>query len=79
MAVNILTWNIEGLHKYQDNTDLKNYFMKFDIVALCETWGNFAGDFDNFFSSYLSFDCVRKKKPVQEETAAGYAYLLRSG
>lgn len=24
--VNILTWNIEGLHKYQDNLDLKIYF-----------------------------------------------------
>ena len=75
--VNILTWNIEGLHKYQDNTDLKNYFMKFDIVALCETWGNFVGDFDNFLRSYLSFDCVRKKKTGAGRNIGGICVFVK--
>lgn len=74
--VNILTWNIEGLHKYQDNMDLKLYFMKFDIVALCETWCNFAGEFDNFLSSYISFDCVRKKKPGAGRNSGGICVFV---
>ena len=57
--------------------DLKNYFMKFDIVALCETWGNFAGDFDNFLSSYSSFDCVRKKSTSTGRNSGGVCVFVK--
>ena len=57
--------------------DLKNYFMKFDIVALCETWGNFADDFDNFLSSYSSFDCVRKKSTSTGRNSGGLCVFVK--
>ena len=80
LFVNILSWNIEGLHKYQDDGELKQYLSKFDIVFLCETWSYYVGVFGNFLNSYTLFDCVRKKKePVQEETVGEYVYLLKNG
>ena len=57
--------------------DLKNYFTKFDIVALCETWGKFAGDFDNFLSSYSSFDCVRKKNTSAGRNSGGLCVFVK--
>ena len=47
--LNLLTWNIEGLKKYINDSALKDYFYQFDVVGLEETWADFQGEFDLFF------------------------------
>lgn len=63
MYINILTWNIEGLQKYNDDLDMKTILQSFDIISLIETLSNFIGEFSNFLHSYTAFEFVRKRKP----------------
>ena len=73
LFVNILSWNIEGLLKYQDNVELKQYFLKFDIVSFCET----SGESDNFLSSYTLFDCIRKKSTGSGRNSGGICVFVK--
>ena len=57
--LNLLTWNIEGLKKYINDSTLKDYFYQFDVVGLEETWADFQGEFDSFLHDYTCFDDVR--------------------
>ena len=77
LFVNILSWNIEGLHKYQDDGELKQYLSKFDIVFLCETWSYYVGKFGNFLNSYTLFDCVQKKRTGTGRNSGGICVFIK--
>lgn len=49
------------MKKYNNDIALKDYFEKFDVVGLCETWSDFTGEFSTFLDGYTCFDDVREK------------------
>ena len=55
----ITSWNIQGLHKYEDCNDIKTFLLQFDIIHLCETWTKYSGEFDSFLNKYVPFVRVR--------------------
>lgn len=59
--MNIGSWNIEGLIKYDQNEEFKENLKRFDIFSLCETWGKSVSDFEKFLEGYTAFTKVRKK------------------
>ena len=73
----ILTWNIEGLQKYDNDIELKKYLQSFDIISLVETWGNFVGEFSNFLSSFTTFEFVRKRKPGSGRNSGGVCVFVK--
>ena len=73
----ILTWNIEGLQKYTDDVELKNYLQTFDIVSLVETWGNHVGEFSNFLSSFTTYEYVRIRKPGSGRNSGGVCVFVK--
>ena len=75
--MNILTWNIEGLQKYYNDVDLKNYLHTFDIISFFETWGNFVGEFSNFLLSFTAYESVRKKKPGSGRNSGGVCVFVK--
>ena len=75
--MNILTWNIEGLQKYYNDVDLKNYLHTFDIISFFETWGNFVGEFSNFLPSFTAYESVRKKKPGSGRNSGGVCVFVK--
>ena len=58
----ISTLNIQGLSKYENDVQLKEFVSKFDIIGFCETWGEHSTDFSEFFEGYCSFSKVRPKR-----------------
>ena len=52
--LNILTWNIGGLQKFKECDNIKDYFRKFNIVCLCETWSKLSHEFDHFLNGYIN-------------------------
>ena len=60
--LHISTLNIQGLSKYENDIQLKEFISQFDIIELCETWGENSSDFSGYFEGYCSFSDVRAKK-----------------
>ena len=75
--MHILTWNIEGLKKYDNDVDLKKYLQSFDIISLVETWGDFVGEFSNFLPSFTAFEFVRKRKPGSGRNSGGVCVFVK--
>ena len=60
--LHISTLNIQGLSKYENDIQLKEFISQFDMIELCETWGENYSDFSGYFEGYCSFSDVRAKK-----------------
>ena len=76
--------NVNGLRKYIEDENFKEYLSKFDIVGLMETWSSYKTEFDHFLSSYVHFDFVRCKSRDAIRNSGGVSvwvkdYLVQSG
>lgn len=76
--MNIGSWNIEGLIKYEQNGEFKEYLKRFDIFSLCETWGKNLSDFENFLEGYTAFTKVRKKRFLRGRYSGGVTVFVKN-
>ena len=60
--LHIATLNIQGLSAYEYDVQLKEFISQFDMIELCETWGENSSDFSGYFEGCCSFSDVRAKK-----------------
>ena len=47
--------------KYTNDTILKEFFYRYDVVGLCENWADFQWEFGSFRHDYTCFDVVRAR------------------
>ncbi|MEW8544973.1 MAG: reverse transcriptase family protein [Candidatus Thiodiazotropha sp.] len=75
--MSIVSWNIEGLAKYEFSPQLIEYVRQFDIFGFCETWGQYVTQFDNFISGFKAFTCIRKKRFKKGRASGGVSVFVR--
>ena len=73
--LNICTWNIGGLLKYQDDIDFHNYISTFDIVGLNETWSVKDNMFD--IHGYTHFCYFRPKRQSAYRGSGGVSVYIK--
>ena len=76
--INILSWNVNGLHKFVDNCEVKAFLYNYNIIALNETWSKFNGEFNEFLESYIHFDFVRNMKNTSIRNSGGMSVYIKS-
>ena len=47
-----MTWNVEGLSSKIKDQDVIEYFKKFDVFALTETWYQYIDELENLLIDY---------------------------
>ena len=72
--INIVTWNVNGLSKLNDDQSVKNYLKTFDIIGIVETWGNFKNEFDSFLTD---FGNVRSRNRHAIRNSGGVSVFIK--
>ena len=75
-TLNICSWNIEGLAKYENNIKFERFCMSYDIVGFCETWGYAADQFSDILTGFTRFDYMRTKKSSALRGSGGISVFV---
>ena len=65
------------MKKYRDDSSLKNFCNRFDVVAFNETWQEHESDFINFLPGYETFNSMRKKKRTAPRGSGGISVFVK--
>ena len=76
-TLDICSWNIQGLEKYDNDSFLKSFWNKFNIVSFCETWGVDLKDFSNFLPGYSTFNCIRPRRKGAKRASGGVCVFVK--
>ena len=75
--LNICSLNIQGLAKYEEDSELKRFLSKFDLIGLCETWAEINEDFAAFMSGYVTLNSIRPKRKGAVRGLGGICVSVR--
>lgn len=77
LNLNICSLNVQGLAKYVGNVHFQQYFKQYDIIGLCETWGDTNDTFSNLLDGYVILNDIRPKKRGAIRNAGGICVLIK--
>ena len=75
--LNICSYNIQGLAKYEGDVNFQQYFKQFDLIGLCETLGVSNDCFTNILDGYVTLNNVRPKKRSAFRSSGGISVLIK--
>lgn len=77
LNLNICSLNVQGLAKYVGDVHFQQYFKQYDIVGLCETWGDTNDTFSSLLDGYVILNDIRPKKRGAFRNSGGICVLIK--
>lgn len=77
LDINICSLNVQGLAKYVGDVHFQQYFNQYDIIGLCETWGDSHDAFSNLLDGYVILNEIRPKKRGAFRNSGGISVLIK--
>ena len=73
-----MTWNVEGLSSKIKDQDVIEYFKKFDVFALTETWYQYIDELENLLIDYSCYFVKATKRAIWGRAMGGCIVYVKS-